>query len=84
MAQDYSSSALRHFEDAERLAAELFNFDRHADEAPHKAWHVLADSNYAEFNPPGRQEQLRQEVFARTFGNLVDGLVKMLPERAAP
>lgn len=55
-----------------------FNFDRHDAAAPHKAWHILADTTYAEFDPLSRPEVLGTEVFRRTFADLLDGIDRLL------
>lgn len=62
--------------------APLFNFERHSDDGPHKAWHVLNDMNYFEFDPLVRPEQLKQEVFERTFIDLIQGIEQLIKQGA--
>ena len=56
--------------------SEPFNFSLDAPEAPHHPWRVLSDSNYAEFDPPRRSEQLEEPSYARTFGDFLGKLYK--------
>lgn len=68
------------YDEAAGEESEAFNFDRHADRAPHKAWPILNDSQYLEFNPLHRPEQLQNQLFARTFAALLDGVDAILKE----
>ena len=60
---------------------EPFNFDRHADEAPHKAWHILDDSNFTEFDPARYPEQLNESLYTRTFEDIFVGLEDIIARR---
>ena len=40
-------------------------------EAPHHAWPVLRDSNYVEFNPLAKPSELMPDLYARTYGALL-------------
>lgn len=60
--------------------SEPFNFDRHADAAPHKAWPILNDAQYQAFNPLRHPDQLRDQLYARTFGPLLAGIDVILEE----
>ena len=58
--------------------SEPFNFSLDAPEAPHHPWRILGDSNYAEFDPPGRSEQLEKASYAHTFGDFLSKLYKRI------
>jgi hypothetical protein len=47
-------------------------------EAPHFAWTVLADSNYAEFDPCSKESQLKHEFYGETYGGLLRGIEGLL------
>jgi Mrp family chromosome partitioning ATPase len=47
-------------------------------EAPHFAWVVLADSNYAEFDPLRDGHQLQQSYYQRTFGDFLSQAIDRL------
>lgn len=65
----------KHLYDVEvAMEAEAFNFDYDEAGAPHFAWAILNDSNFAEFNPIARQDQLSEYVYDRTFGTFVRAL----------
>jgi len=55
-----------------------FNFDYDDRTAPHFAWPILNDSNYFEFNPLARKEQFATQLYDRTFGPFIAGLVQRL------
>lgn len=52
-----------------------FNFDYDDITAPHYAWPILDDSNYSEFKPLQRPEQLSRTIYERTFGPFVTALL---------
>lgn len=51
-----------------------FNFDYDDANAPHYAWPVLDDGNYAEFNPIIRGDQFARHLYDRTFGPFIRAL----------
>ncbi|HEX5999581.1 MAG TPA: hypothetical protein VFZ16_09320 [Hyphomicrobiaceae bacterium] len=68
------------YEEADPDELENFNFDIDDPDAPHFAWPVPYDADYAEFNPAARKEQLTRDFFDRTFGPFVDKLgARLLP-----
>lgn len=58
----------------EGIEEAAFNFDYDDVAAPHYAWPILDDSNYAEFNPLEQDEQLARHLYERTFGLFIDSL----------
>ena len=48
-----------------------FNFDVDDDSAPHYAWPIPFDADFAEFDPQSRRDQLSREFFDRSFGPFV-------------
>ncbi len=46
--------------------------------APHHAWTVLWDGNYAEFDAPGNAMQLAPEYYRETFDGLLTGVTELL------
>jgi hypothetical protein len=55
-----------------------FNFDYDDISAPHFAWPILNDSNYAEFNPIAQPDQFLTQTYERTFGPFVNALFDRL------
>jgi hypothetical protein len=55
-----------------------FNFDYDDVAAPHFAWPILNDSNYAEFNPIDQPDQFLAQTYERTFGPFVSALFDRL------
>lgn len=53
---------------------ERFVFAPDDPDAPHNAWRILGDSQFAEFDPPRRSDQLQEPVYARTFGSFLHEL----------
>lgn len=51
-----------------------FNFDYDDQTAPHYAWPIADDSNFTEFNPLVRGDQLTKYLYDRTFGPFVSNL----------
>ena len=69
------------YEEAGPEEIDAFNFDFDDPDAPHYAWPIPYDADYAEFNPAARKEQLTREFFQRTFGPFVDRLAaKLFPD----
>jgi hypothetical protein len=58
----------------EGIEDEAFNFDYDDINAPHYAWPILDDTNYAEFNPFVRGDQLAEHLYDRTFGPFIMAL----------
>jgi hypothetical protein len=58
----------------EGIEDEAFNFDYDDINAPHYAWPILDDTNYAEFNPLARGDQLAQHLYDRTFSPFIMAL----------
>ena len=62
------------YDEEEGIEEEAFNFDYDDINAPHYAWPIADDPNYAEFNPLERGEQLSEYLFERTFGLFIKNL----------
>lgn len=60
---------------------EAFNFDFDDETAPHYAWPVPYDADFAEFDPLGKPDQLRRDFFDRSFGPFVDRIESLLEKR---
>lgn len=58
----------------EGIEEEAFNFDYDDPTAPHYAWPILNDANYAEFDPLARGDQFASHMYDRTFGPFVEAL----------
>ncbi len=58
-------------EDGTRIMVDLYGAD--SEEAPHYAWAILSDSNYAEFDPLKDAKALTEEFYGRTFSSLIRG-----------
>jgi hypothetical protein len=55
-----------------------FNFDYDDSSAPHYAWPILDDSNYSEFKPLQRPDQLSKTMYDRTFGPFTKALLNSI------
>lgn len=55
-----------------------FNFDLDDDAAPHFAWPIPFDADYAEFNPASRRDQLSKDFFSRSYGPFVEKVNSIL------
>jgi hypothetical protein len=62
------------YDEEEGIEEEAFNFDYDDPSAPHYAWPIADDANYAEFNPLVRGDQLAQHIYDRTFGQFIANL----------
>jgi MinD-like ATPase involved in chromosome partitioning or flagellar assembly len=62
------------YDEEEGIEEEAFNFDYDDASAPHFAWPIADDPNYAEFDPFARGEQLAEHLFDRTFGGFIKNL----------
>lgn len=62
------------YDEEEGIEEEAFNFDYDDTSAPHFAWSIADDPNYAEFDPFSRGEQLTEHLFDRTFGGFIKNL----------
>jgi len=51
-----------------------FNFDYDDATAPHYAWPIADDANFAEFNPIVSRDQFARHVYDRTFGPFISNL----------
>ncbi|WP_203072902.1 KGGVGR-motif variant AAA ATPase [Falsiroseomonas ponticola] len=58
----------------ENLDQSAFSFDYDSVDAPHYAWVILNDSNYAEFDPLSQRDQFASHFYDRTFGGFVRAL----------
>ncbi|SFI16128.1 ParA family protein [Methylobacterium brachiatum] len=56
------------------IEEEAFNFDYDDPPAPHYAWPILNDINYAEFDPLSYRDQFASHMFDRTFGSFIAAL----------
>jgi hypothetical protein len=85
--------AHQHFRDqAQNLFAEFlydeagpsdldgFNFDVDDDAAPHYAWPIPFDADFAEFDPRSRRDQLSREFFDRSFGPFVRKVIETVAD----
>ena len=75
----FRTSAFELFSDTvydaeEGIEEEAFNFDYDDTTAPHFAWPILNDSNYAEFDPIDQSNQFAVHMYERTFGPFIDAL----------
>jgi hypothetical protein len=59
------------YEEADPSDLMGFNFDVDDDAAPHFAWPIAFDAEFAEFDPRSRRDQLSREFFDRSFGPFV-------------
>ncbi len=62
------------YDTEEGIEEEAFNFDYDDPIAPHYAWPILNDANYAEFDPIAKGDQFASHMYDRTFGPFVDAL----------
>jgi len=62
------------YDSLDGLEASSFNFDYDDQNAPHYAWPILSDSNFAEFNPIARRDQFSSSVYEQTFGLFLSAL----------
>ncbi len=80
---DFRTHAFEMFSDTiydeERgIEAEAFNFDYEDVNAPHYAWPIADDVNYAEFNPLVQRDQMAQHLYDRSFGPFIANLKNMV------
>lgn len=76
---DFRTEAFEMFADTlydleEKIEQDAFNFDYDDETAPHFAWPIRDDSNYAEFDPLAQGEQLGSDFYERTFGDFIKAL----------
>jgi MinD-like ATPase involved in chromosome partitioning or flagellar assembly len=62
------------YDEEDGIEEDAFNFDYDDINAPHYAWPIADDANYAEFNPLVRGDQLSENLYDRTFGPFVQFL----------
>lgn len=62
------------YDEENGIEEEAFNFDYNDETAPHYAWPILNDSNFAEFNPLERGDQFAEYLYDRTFGPFIAAL----------
>ncbi len=62
------------YDEEQGIEEEAFNFDYDDGNAPHFAWPIADDPNYAEFDPFARGEQLAEHLFDRAFGGFIKNL----------
>ena len=62
------------YEESGSIPGDEFNFDLNDENAPHYAWPILFDADYAEFDPVLDPNRLQLEFFASSFGPFVDRL----------
>lgn len=58
------------------ITIEQFGLDD--TEAPHFAWPILSDANYAEFDPLAHPNQLLPESYQQTYMGLLEGILALL------
>ena len=80
---DFRTNAFEMFSDTlydleEGIEEDAFNFDYDDETAPHYAWPILDDSNYAEFDPLEQGEQLAHHLYERTLGMFIDALIEKI------
>lgn len=76
---DYRTHTFELFSDTlydaeEGIEEQAFNFDYDDPNAPHYAWPILYDGNYAEFDPIARGDQFAEHMYDRTFGPFIEAL----------
>ncbi|SMF93458.1 CobQ/CobB/MinD/ParA nucleotide binding domain-containing protein [Methylomagnum ishizawai] len=64
---------------SEPIYTQMFDVD--SREAPHYAWPILDDSNYAEFDPLAERVQMDEGFYGRTFAGLVEGIGELIEFR---
>ncbi len=74
----YEMFSARLYEEASAEDFDAFNFDIDDPDAPHYAWPIPYDADYAEFDPVARKEQLARDFFDRSFGPFVDSLIQTI------
>ncbi len=52
----------------------VFSLGDSEDEAPHRCWRILNDSQYFEFDPLARPDMLDPQIYGQTFGPFVEEL----------
>ena len=62
------------YDSKEGIDEEAFNFDYDDSRAPHYAWPILNDANYAEFNPLAQAAHVASHMYDRTFGAFIAAL----------
>jgi len=62
------------YDEENGIDEKAFNFDYDDATAPHYAWPILNDSNFTEFNPIERGDQLGKDLYDRTFGPFITAL----------
>lgn len=62
------------YDSEEGIDEDAFNFDYEDISAPHYAWPILNDLQYAEFDPFVRSDQFSLHVYDRTFGAFITAL----------
>jgi hypothetical protein len=62
----------------EGIEEEAFNFDYDDATAPHYAWPILNDANYAEFDPLAQGDQFASHMYNTTFGPFIEALRDMI------
>lgn len=62
----------------EGIEEAAFNFNYDDVNAPHYAWPILDDTNYAEFNPMAQGDQFAKHFYDRTFGPFIAALSEMI------
>ncbi len=75
----FRTSAFQMFSDTlydseEGVEEDAFNFDYDDFTAPHYAWPILSDANFAEFNPIAQGDRFAAHMYERTFGPFVAAL----------
>jgi hypothetical protein len=66
------------YDEEKQIEETSFNFDYEDSTAPHFAWPILNDSNYAEFIPLDQPDQFSFTTYERTFGPFVAALFDRL------
>ncbi len=66
------------YDQEEGVEANSFNFDYDDQAAPHFALTILDDSNFSEFDPLARSDQVSRHFYDRTFGQFITGLAEKI------
>ncbi len=62
------------YDEEDGIEEEAFNFDYEDTTAPHYAWPILNDANFAEFNPLAKRDEFSEAMYDRTFGPFIQAL----------
>jgi hypothetical protein len=66
------------YDEEEGIEEASFNFNYDDFNAPHYAWPILDDSNYAEFDPIAKGDQFARHMYDRTFGYFIEAFCERI------